>query len=561
MRKCIGLDVGGTFTDIVLLQGETIESVGKVRTEEQDILGTVLRALDSLDAKDARHVDRITVSTTLATNAIVQEKLSRVELVLFPGSGIVPGSFKWPFAFHTLSGEMDFRGRVVREPDLKEWRELAEKLKCADLPESPLVCIVSKFSHRNKIFEEQLAAFLRKEVPQARFALGHEWGQINFYRRVQTSYLDLATRRIYEEFSQGLQEAVRVRGYAAPVSVLKADGGMLPIEKASAVQTIYSGPAASVLGALAQTEGQESFFVVNIGGTTTDIGAVLSGVPLLGARGACIGAYTTNVRSLAVRSAPVGGDSTVCFAEGKISLAESREGPASCLGGPALTPTDAMRYLNLTDHGDRQRAEEALLRVLPEGRGSVQEVTALAEGIITEMTLKIHEAMKALHCEWEDEPAYRVWEVLCHESKRDLYVQLSGGSALALAEAFARRMSLRVELAEHAQSTNALGSALARPSFSSTLHLDTLLGQYRIEETGEQGKWTGCKRPHEDAVEFLRGVMERRARDMGLELGAGVEVDDFSYFPQVEDSWTVGQIVQGAMHMPVGVLGRVRTYE
>jgi N-methylhydantoinase A/oxoprolinase/acetone carboxylase beta subunit len=170
MGKCIGLDVGGTFTDSVLMDGNAINRIGKARTQEEDILASVLDALASLEIKDVKSVDRIAVSTTLVTNAIVQQKLPRVEVVLFPGSGILPDSFSWPFPFHVLSGDIDFRGRVVRETDPKEWRRLVNELKKGDLPEHPLFCIVGKFSHRNKIFEEKLAVFLREVFPQARFA-------------------------------------------------------------------------------------------------------------------------------------------------------------------------------------------------------------------------------------------------------------------------------------------------------------------------------------------------------------------------------------------------------
>ncbi|MCL1852886.1 MAG: hydantoinase/oxoprolinase family protein [Peptococcaceae bacterium] len=573
MDKCIGLDVGGTFTDIALVDGEMIECTGKVRTQPDDILGSVLNALDSLAVKDVQNVKKITVSTTLVTNAIMEERLPRVETILFPGSGLLPESLPWPFAFHRLSGELDFRGRMVRDADRREWLALVDTLRKLDLPDPLLFCVVGKFSHINKVFEENLTAFLREEFPRARFALGHRWGQINFFRRAQTSYLNLAASSLYENFVRGLQTAVRARGYKAPVSVLKANGGVLPIDKASAVQTIYSGPAASVLGALAQTGHRDSFFVVDVGGTTTDIGAVLAGEPMLGSLGACIGKYKTNVRSLAVRSVPVGSDSAVSAAGGRIKLADYRSGPAFCLGGPALTPTDALCYLGLADYGNRERAREALLAalppesVLPPKRRSSKAalemaenaaLTTFAERIISVMTAKISDAMGKLRRDWEDEPAYRVWDVLRQDSDRPFYMHLSGGSAPALATAFAKRMPLPVELAKHAESTNALGTALARPSFTSTLHLDTREGVYRIVETGETGPWRGReRRPYDEAEVFLRGVMMKRAREMGLTVQEIVQ-DDFSYFPQVEDNRTVGHIVRGSMHLPVGVMGKLK---
>ncbi|NLI94001.1 MAG: hydantoinase/oxoprolinase family protein [Peptococcaceae bacterium] len=553
MENKIGIDVGGTFTDVVLIRGDEVMKKGKIPTRQEDLLNTILNALDFIELSGTPSIGHITVSTTLVTNAILQKKLPPVELVLFPGSGMQLSSLHWPVSYRVLAGELDFRGREVRQANLKEWETLAKDLKQS---EAKSVAIVGKFSHRNLVFEEKLAAYLAKEVTGLSIALGSEWGQSNFYRRSLTTYLNLACSGLLSNFASQLQNAVKARGCNAPIRVLKADGGVLPLEKVRPVESIYSGPAASVLGALAQSDGQESYVVVDIGGTTTDIGLVLSGNPLMSSHGAKIGSFLTNVRSLAVRSIPVGGDSAVLMENGEASLASYRLGQAYCIGGNHPTPTDAMRYLNLTDYGSMSRAEEGLALLLPENEREPQSIQQIAETIVHKMADQIGLAIEQLLMEWKAEPAYKVWEVLHHQSDFKFYIQLSGGGAPGIASALERRMNTKTILMDLSDVSNAIGAAMAKPTFSWTLNLDTSLSRYRIEETGEQGSWEGSKKPHKEVEEFLKNLALRQAQSMGIEAKT-LQTEPFDYFPLVENYHTVGQIIRGSMHVPPGVLRSV----
>ncbi len=319
-----------------------------------------MSALEKIDISDKKPVERITVSTTLVTNAILQGKLPKVKLCLFHGYGMKLEALHWPVPYHLLSGVIDYRGREIKAPEQTEWDQLSRDL-ANDQENITRAAIVGKFSHRNKTHEEQLAAYLREHNPGLQIALGHLWGQANFYRRSLTTYLNLASHDLYRQFAANLQQAVEAEGCSAPISVLKADGGALPLASIRPIDSIFSGPSASVLGALAQNEESESFVVVDIGGTTTDLGIVLSGIPLMSSKGAKIEAFSTLVHSLAVRSVPVGGDSQILKTNQGFALADYRSGPAYCLGGGTPTPTDAMRYLKLVNYGDWVKAGEALL--------------------------------------------------------------------------------------------------------------------------------------------------------------------------------------------------------
>ena len=552
MPNRVGIDVGGTYTDAVFIHNGRIERTAKVPTRSVDLVETILNAFDTLKIPDEQVINQITVSTTLVTNGILQDQLPSVELLLFSGHGMSLDALPWPVNYRELSGEMDFRGREIEPPDQREW----EKLK-SDLREGPThVAIVGKFSHRNGLHEEQLASYLRQLNPSLNIALGHEWGQANFYRRSLTTYLSIGVSDLYHQFVQQLQTAVTARKIKAPISILKADGGILPLAKLRPIDSIYSGPAASVLAALTQLETTASCIVVDIGGTTTDIGLILSGVPLLSSKGAQIGPFSTLVRTLAVRSIPVGGDSVIRATDQGFILENYRLGPAYCLGGNIPTPTDAMRYLGLIDYGNEQLAEEGLASILPEERRTQTFLYELATAIIERMVEKIAEAVDSLKREWQEEPAYKVWEVLHPHVNQAFQTLVSGGGARGMTTALGKRLGTPVKLGAFSEVSNALGAAMARSTLDCTLHLDTYMKQYRVEETGEQGKWTGSLRPYLEVEGFMDTLVQKQAARYGIMI-QDLEKEPFDFFPIVQGSRTVGQIVRGAVHLRAGVIGRV----
>ena len=546
--------MGGTYTDAVFIHDRQIQQTAKVPTRSENLVETLMDALDKLNIPDEQALNQITVSTTLVTNAILQNRIPPEQLLLFSGNGMRVDALPWPVDYLELSGEMDFRGREIELPDQSEWG----RLLTPNLRENPAhVAIVGKFSHRNSLHEEQLASYLKGINPSLRIALGHTWGQANFYRRSLTTYLDLGVSSLYHNFAQQLQSAITNRNIQAPISILKADGGILPIAKLRPIESIYSGPAASILAALTQNEPTASSIIVDIGGTTTDIGLVLSGVPLLSSKGAQIGPYSTLVRSLAVRSIPVGGDTAIHATEQGFVLESYRLGPAYCLGGDTPTPTDAMRYLGLIEYGNERLAEEALASILPSEGRTPELLHELAINIIDTVAERIAEAVDSLKREWKEEPAYKVWEVLHPHETRSFQTLVSGGGARGMTRALEKRLKTPVRLGVFPEVSNALGAAMARPTFDCTLHLDTFMKRYRVEETGEQGKWSGSLRPYLEVEGFLDTLAQQQAAFYGITM-EDVEKDPFDFFPIVQGYKTVGQIVRGAVHLRSGVIGRIQ---
>lgn len=553
MPCLVGIDVGGTYTDAVFVEHGQILRTSKVPTHDENLVETILNALETLKLPDVKIIDHINVSTTLVTNAILQGRLPSIDLLLFPGNGMSLSALPWPVEYHELTGEIDFRGREVILSNPNEWHELP-LFKRSKNPE--LVAIAGKFSHRNNLHETQVADYLQKTFPDCQIALGHEWGQANFYRRSLTTYLNLGVTSLFQQFAQQLQAAISDLKIQAPISILKADGGVLPLHKLRPIESIYSGPAASVLAALTQTEPIDSSIIVDIGGTTTDLGLILTGIPLLSSRGAQIGPYSTLVHSLAVRSIPVGGDSVIRATEQGFALENYRLGPAYCLGGKSLTPTDAMRYLGLINYGSQQLAEEALASILPPEQRDPQSYRQLASEIIDAVVEQIAEAVDSLKLEWQEEPAYKVWEVLHPHEAQTFKTLVSGGGAQGLTKALGKRFGTPVQIGVYPEVSNALGAALARPTFDCTLHLDTYIKRYHVEETGEQGRWQGSSRPHREVEGFLDSLVQKQAEHFGLQI-KDLEKEPFDFFPIVQNYRTVGQIIRGAAHLRPGVIGRV----
>jgi len=216
-----------------------------------------------------------------------------------------------------------------------------------------------------------------------------------------------------------------------------------------------------------------------------------------------------------------------------------------------------MRYLRLIDYGNEQLAEEGLASLLPPDQRTPQILHNLAEEIIDRVVERIAHAVDSLKRAWREEPAYKVWEVLHPHENKEFNILVSGGGARGITRALGKRLKTSVHLGTFPEVSNALGTALARPTFDCTLHLDTYMKQYRVEETGEQGKWTGSLRPYREVEGFLETLVQQQVAHYGIEI-QDMEKEPFDFFPIIQNYQTVGQIVRGAVHLRSGVIGRVK---
>jgi N-methylhydantoinase A/oxoprolinase/acetone carboxylase beta subunit len=544
--------VGGTTTDAVIVDGGKVVKTAYVPTDHDNLSNCLLAALDELvRGVDTRKIERVVLSTTLITNMIAEGKTDPVALLLIPGPGTNPRDYSLGESI-ILDGAIDFRGMEIdrlKEPQIKE---AAAKIRAQGVSR---IAVVGKFCQRNHAHELKAGEVLAAALPGSKIELGHKVsGQLNFPRRAATTMLTAATKDSYEQFAKKMAAALKERRITAPVYILKADGGTLPLDKSvqMPVETIFSGPAASIMGVLALTPPGQTSVVVDIGGTTTDLALILSGKPLLSSKGAKVDSLLTHVRAFAVKSVAIGGDSAVCLSGGALSVGPHRDGPPLCLGGAGPTPTDALRVLGLSQIGEFGLAEKAM-QLLAGSLGCTAKEAAgkVVDAVVDRIVSEVNEMFR----EWEQEPAYRIWEIMKRETLSAQNVVGVGGGAPPLVPLVAARLGAAAVVPEYAPVANAIGAAVARPTLTLSLHIDTERGDYTVAEDGTTGKVTDRKMMPEDAEKLARKLLAERACRMGIgEYAAEAEVTYSEVFNMIRGWSTVGRLMDVRMEIAAGLL-------
>jgi len=297
----IGLDVGGTNTDVVLLGQEGILRQTKVPTDHSNLFESVTAGLEVITRDiPAGDIRRVVLSTTLTTNAIVEEKLAATGMIVCGGPGIDPELFRTNDQYFSVAGSIDHRGREIQPIDHKEIRTIASRWRTEGLRQ---VGVVGKFSVRNPKHELEIQELLSGGFDY--IALGHRLsGHLSFPRRIATAYLNASIYPLHKRFFEAVRDSLRRKGLDIPIYILKADGGTMNLEASIDYpgQTILSGPAASVMGSLPFAAASQETLVLDIGGTTTDMAILIHQVPLLDPVGIELSGHKTLIRSLKTRS-------------------------------------------------------------------------------------------------------------------------------------------------------------------------------------------------------------------------------------------------------------------
>jgi N-methylhydantoinase A/oxoprolinase/acetone carboxylase beta subunit len=314
----LGLDTGGTYTDAVLLEdGRDVIASAKALTTHWDLavgLGNAIRSvLASLPAGHARQeVQLVSVSTTLATNAVVESRFSPVATVLigFDAAMLARSGLRQSAASPILQvhGGHDAAGEELQPLDEAE---LAAAIReCAGRVEG--FAVAACFSVRNPGHEERARALIRA-LSNKPVTCAHELSsKLDAPRRALTATLNARLTPQIRHLIDALAVVLETELIDAPLMIVKGDGSLMKAEVALEypVETILSGPAASVVGAGFLT-GLGDFLVSDMGGTTTDCAVVTGGRPAINAEGALIGGWRTMVEAVDVRTIGLGGDSQV----------------------------------------------------------------------------------------------------------------------------------------------------------------------------------------------------------------------------------------------------------
>ena len=545
----LGIDVGGTHTDAVLVQNFQLIKKAKVLTDQTNIMASLLEAAEKLISdNNINDIKRIVLSTTISTNAIVQNKTNRVAMVLLSGPGLSPATLNLGKDTYFARGYVNHRGIPVKNVNSRQIADISNEISENSIQQ---IGIVGKFSSRNPQQELDTAELLQDA--SRNISLGHTLsGQLNFPRRIATTYLNAAIYDIYHGFVQDVQKFVAKIGLNIPVYILKADGGTILIDQSldCPVQTIHSGPAAGIMGVLATACIREDAVALDIGGTTTDISVFADGVPLLEPTGVSISGRKTLIRGLYTKSIGVGGDSVVKIEKGDILIGPQREGPAAALDGPFPTPTDAMIVEGIVTFGDHQKAQNAIALIAKKLRMSVQDA---ARAVVEKMAAMIADHVRQILAEINNKPVYTIHELLEGKVIQPRILYVVGGPA-AIAPFIAQNLGYPYSIPDHSEVSNALGVAVARTTAEITILADT---EKRELIFSEEGLVQSIPRSFSmaDAVEIGKKALHEKAVRMGARpQDIIMEVTESQEFNMIRDFCTTGKNIRVKVQIKPGLI-------
>ena len=350
----IGIDVGGTNTDAVLMDDLKVVQHTKAGTTP-DVMSGVLSALDhilSQGAIDRSKVAAVMIGTTHFTNAVIERKrLAPVGIlrICLPASKSIPPLTAWPTdlveklacSTHLVHGGFEYDGRILSELQPDEVREAAKACAKAGIRN---FAVSGVFSVVNDEQERAAEALIHEVVPGARVTLSSRLGRIGLLERENATILNAALLDLADEMVEAFHRALARAGILAPFYLTQNDGTLLTVERAKnlPIFTCASGPTNSMQGA-AFLSGVKDAVVVDIGGTTADVGVLKNGFPRPASLDVEIGGVRTNFRMPDVYSIGLGGGSLVSpdgASVGPQSVGYRLTQEALVFGGSTLTATD-----------------------------------------------------------------------------------------------------------------------------------------------------------------------------------------------------------------------------
>ncbi len=552
----IGLDVGGTHTDVVLIGPDGLIREVKVLTDNSELFKSVLSGLEQItDGIDTRQIKRAVLSTTLTTNAIVTGQVEAVGMIVMAGPGINPMAFRMCEQYHCVSGSVDHRGREIAGVVEDEVCRAASLMKLAGIK---YVGVVGKFSTRNPSHEIRVEKILADFDFEKVFTGHRTSGNLNFPRRMATTFLNASVYPIHSRFFQAVKKSLAEKKLDIPIHILKADGGTMNFSASIDCpgQTILSGPAASVMGAISSAPPVGDVIVLDIGGTTTDIAVLINSSPVLEPLGITLGKYKTLIRSLKTLSLGVGGDSYVRVENGEILVGPMRKGPAMAYGGKTPTPTDALFVLEKIEKGNEAAAYQGVRTIADELGVSVSEA---AEKIFEKTCRLILQAAEKLVEDINSKPVYTVHELLEGYTVKPSRILVLGGPAHYFTEHLKKRFGYHVETVPRWGVANAIGACLARTTCEVTLFVDTEKGVVLAPEEN-YAKTIRSEYSFEDAAETANDLLRKKALKQGADdENLQTEIIESLSFNMVRGFRTTGKNIRIKTQVKPGLIKGYRT--
>jgi len=439
----IGIDVGGTHTDAVILNGDNVVSATKALTSS-DVVSGITAALDTLLKDGAVRQDQIKavmIGTTQFTNAIVQRRelspVAAVRIGLPSGRGMPP-MIDWPEDIRGAMGEhiyMLHGGYLYDGYPVADIQDDEVDALIQDLIKKGIktVAIASAFSPMNAAPEQIVCEKIMTAIPDARMTLSHSFGRLGLMERENAAIMNASLLPFAEKVVSSFLAALSKRGLNCPVFISQNDGTLMSADfvRAFPALTFASGPTNSLRGAYKLT-GLEDAIVVDIGGTTSDIGVLQGGFPRESNVVIEIGGVRTNFRMPDIMAVGLGGGSLVSHdgkSVGPLSVGHKLVSEGMVFGGDTLTTTDILVASGQADIGDASHVAKIS-----------QETVLAATQTMHDMLDQNIEMMKP--------------------GGKDMPVILVGGGAVLVTQGL--KAASKLYRPENADVANAIGAAIAQ---------------------------------------------------------------------------------------------------
>lgn len=319
----LGIDTGGTYTDSVILDSsQKVVCYSKALTTKEDLRIGIRNSINKLEFTEFSRIGLVSLSTTLATNAIVEGKGCKTGLILIGKEpvGRLPAQESV-----LVKGSIDINGSIRENIDAQEVAEAVAKME----GHVESIAISGYASVRNPKLEQSVREVVSKTIKHPVFCAHELTGTLGFYERTVTSILNASLVKLIRDFILSTKSVLEQKKIAAPVMVVKGDGSLMheAVAVQKPIETILSGPSASILGASYLT-GLDDALIVDMGGTTSDIVEISGKNAKIQEEGAKVGGWKTRVRAASVCTYGLGGDSLFrCAHDGTISIGPEKVEP------------------------------------------------------------------------------------------------------------------------------------------------------------------------------------------------------------------------------------------
>ena len=400
----IGFDVGGTFTDGVMMRGREVLSKVKSLTTE-DVTTGIVNALDVLlksEKADASEIAMVSLGTTHTTNAIIERKnLNKVGIFRLgaPATTAIPPLTGWPEDLKEaiggkenmfiVRGGKEYDGRDIVPLDEDAIRDACKKIK----GKVDSVAVTGVFSPMIPDQEERAAEIIREELGDIHITLSNHIASISILERENSTILNASVINVMRTAIEALKKATKDRGITAPLFIVQNNGTVMAADYAVnyPIFTVASGPAASVRGAV-YLSGVDNGVVVDIGGTSTDVAYIVDGFPRESSITVTIGGVKTNIRCPDLMSIALGGGTMVktkgnqVIGLGPESVGHNLVRLGKSFGGPIITTHDIGVATDIID--------EKLDIFDTDFAPCIDKVKALDKGLVEQAHQKIKETIE-----------------------------------------------------------------------------------------------------------------------------------------------------------------------